>query len=416
MSSPREFDSVPISFLIFVALLWTTLPAPAQSPLPPVPDRPLRLADCLALSEGRQPSLIATRCRLAAAYSGLASLEEMRGGPLRRDLPIRRQQAQLGIAAAQADLARIQVENRYVVTRAYLSVLYSRAQRKVIDELIDDLDYLRQRVQAGVEKKERPEWTTATVDLITLYLHRAEARRAEANRGLALSLAALRESLDLGPEVCLNVADEPIPQPAVSVCREEIIAAAVARRGEAIQANLAVEVGDLEIQAQAKHRHERPVNTFAAVSDLHARNVPQPSYGEEFRPGGIPLAMPHVLVGPTARRVETAQNFNGQIAAIAHKTRNLLILEAEEAYQLWQEWSQKVHVLRAAQKVGVRLGSELHEEFRGPIKRVLETALPQSLLAAQARTDFNEALFRQAISLAALERVTGGVFCAGLEK
>jgi len=52
--------------------------------------------------------------------------------------------------------------------------------------------------------------------------------------------------------------------------------------------------------------------------------------------------------------------------------------------------------------------------FGGPKGRVIEGVLPESLLAAQARPDYNEALFRHAIALAALERVTGGAFCAGL--
>jgi hypothetical protein len=67
-----------------------------------------------------------------------------------------------------------------------------------------------------------------------------------------------------------------------------------------------------------------------------------------------------------------------------------------------------------AKKIGTRLGTELHEEFRGSLKRLIDAIVPESLLAAQARTDYNEALFRQAIALAALERVTGGAFCAGL--
>jgi hypothetical protein len=416
MRSRRKLVRAPKCLLVFALFLFGADRAFAQAPSVPLPERPLRLADCLAISQERQPSLTVARTRLAAAQSKLASLESLDGpvARLRHDLPIRRQQGQLGVDSAQADLARLETENRYVVTRAYLSVLYARAQQNALNDLVDDLRYLRERVRASVEKKERPEWTAATVDLITLYLRRAEARRAETDRGIALSLAALREALNVGPTVCLNVADEPIPQPAVRVCREDIIAAAVARRGEAIETNLASEAAALETDAQAARHGRKAVSTFAAAADLHAKHVPQPIYGEEFRPGGVPLAMPNVLVGPRAGRVETAQDLSVQAAAVAEKTRNLIILEAEEAYFGWEEWSRKVAFLGEAEKVGERLGRELHEEFRGPIKRVVETALPESLLAAQARTDYNEALFRHAIALAALERVSGGAFCAGL--
>ncbi len=417
MCSCRRRNRAP-SLLFALTLLFVpaTLTV-AQIPPPALPDRPLRLADCLAISQERQPSLAVARARLAAAQSKLASLESLNGpmARMRHDLPIRRQQAQLGIGAAQADLARLEAENRYVVTRAYLSVLYARAQRNVLDDLIEDLRYLRERVRTAVEKKERPEWTAATVDLITLYLRRTEARRAEADRGISLSLAAVREALNLAPTVCLNIADEPIPQPAVTVCREDILAAALTRRGESIETDLTAEAAALEIDAQVA-RIRRVVNTFAAGADLYAKHVPQPIYGEEFRPGGIPLAMPHVLVGPRAGRVETAQELSAQAAAVTQKTRNLIILEAEEAYYQWEEWSRKVIALGEAEKVGTRLGRRLHEEFRGPLKGLVETLVPESLLAAQARTDYNEALFRQAIALAALERVTGGAFCADLAK
>lgn len=399
-----------------IPLFFPTVDAPAQSSSTPLPDRPLHLADCLAISQERQPSLMVARARHAAAQSSLTSLESL-DGPLarmRHDLPLRRQQARLGIDAAQADLARLEIENRYVVIRSYLSVLYARAQREVLDDLINDLKYLRERVRAAVAKKERPEWSPTTVDLITLYLRRTEARKVEAERGIALSLAALREALNLEPAVCLTIVEEAIPQPQVRVCREEILAAAAARRGEVIEASLASEVAALETDIQATRCRRGPTNTFAAGSDLHAKHVPQPIYGEDFRPGGIPLAMPHVLVGPRANRVETAHDLSIQAAAVAQKTRNLALLEAEEAYYQWDEWSRKLVLLGEAKMVGTRLGGELHQEFRGSLKRLIDAILPESLLAAQARSDYNEALFRHAIALAALERVTAGAFHAGL--
>src|SRR5262249_31063237 len=147
------------------------------------------------------------------------------------------------------------------------------------------------------------------------------------------------------------------------------------------------------------------VHTFAAGADLHAHHVPPPIYGEEFRPGGMPLAMPVVLVGSRDGRADSARYYGIQAAAVAGKSRNLGVLEAEEAYCTWEEWSRKVVLYRDAQEIGTRLTGTLRQEFRGPLRRVIEGLLPESLLAAQARADYNEALFRQAIALAALERV-----------
>jgi outer membrane protein TolC len=415
MSNPRRSERVSIPLLVFLLALFTVAKVQAEAP-PPLPDHPLHLADCLAIRAERQPSLNVARARLAASQSRLRSLESLNSpvARMRHDLPIRKQQARLGIDAAQAELVRLEADTRYVVTRAYLSVLYARAQRQVLDDLIDDLRYLRERVRTTVEKKDQTEWTPATVELVTMYLRRAEARRAEAERGIALATAVVRETLSLEPTVCINIADEPIPQPAVQVCREDIIAAAVARRGEVAEANLASEAAVLETDVQGVICRRGAIHTFAAASDLHSKQVQQSIYGEDFRPGGIPLAMPSILIGPRLNRVETAQDFSIQAAAVAQKTRNLVILEAEEAYYGWQEWSQKVVVLGEAAKIGNRLGRKLSEEYRGAIKRLIDALIPESLLAAQSRTDYNEALFRHAIALAALERVTGGAFCAGL--
>ncbi len=406
----------PSLLLGLLFLLPITTFAHAQEPAVSALNHPLRLADCLAISQERQPSLAVARARLAAAQSKLTAIEALSGPAalLHHDIPVRVQQARLGVETEQADYARLQTENIYVVTRAYLSLQYARTQGHVLDELIDDLSFLRERVRASVEKKERKDWTDATVDLITLYLRRAQARRTEVDRGIDLSLAALREAMNLEPCVVLNIAEEPLPNPQVQVNRDEILAAAVARRGEAIEAGTASEAVALEVDAQGKVCRRGPVRTFAAGADLHARHVPQAIYGEEFRPGGIPLAMPTTLVGPRANRVESAQELSAQAAFVAQKTRNLIVLEVEEAYYSWREWSGKIVYFREAQRVGVRLGKSLREQFRGPISRVIEAALPETLLLAQAQTDYNEALYRHAIALANLERVTGGAFHAGL--
>jgi outer membrane protein TolC len=394
--------------------LTLVLMAASRAPAGEVPPGPLRLADCLALAHERQPALVVARARLAAAEAKLCGLEAM-GVPaevLHRDLPIRRQQARLGVEINRVGLMRLEDDTRYEVTRAYLSVLYARAQGRVIDDLIDELTYLRERVRVAVGKSERPEWTEASVDLITLRLRRAQGRRAEAERGR--EVAALREATGVGPGACLVVADEPLPRPEVRVCRAEVVAAALARRGEAQQADAATEVVGLEAQAQARVCRPASVPTFAAGADIHAGLVPQPMYGTEYRPAGMPLAMPTALAGPRPARVEAAHDFSVQAAAVAEKTRNLVALEAEEAYFTWEEWSRKAAVYGDAEGVGARLSRTLREEIRGPLKRVLDTVLPESQLLAQTRADYNEALFRQAVALAELERVTAGGFCAGL--
>ena len=169
-------------------------PREAQTPPVVLPNGPLRLADCLAISRERQPILTVahpSRHRSEQARRAWKVWTDLWCG-INHDRPMRLQQAKTEHPGSRPNCRIHRVENRYVVTRLYISVLYSRAQRSVLDDLVDDLTELRRRVQESVEKKERPEWTATTVDLITLYLRRAEAQRAKALGGINLSLAALR--------------------------------------------------------------------------------------------------------------------------------------------------------------------------------------------------------------------------------
>src|SRR5690349_16508546 len=78
-----------------VLFLAAVAAAPAQTPESAVPNRPLRLAECLAINHQRQPSLVVARARLAAAQTKVAALEGLSGPTslLHPALPERRQQA-----------------------------------------------------------------------------------------------------------------------------------------------------------------------------------------------------------------------------------------------------------------------------------------------------------------------------------
>ena len=79
--------------------------------------------------------------------------------------------------------------------------------------------------------------------------------------------------------------------------RDEIVALALARRGEMVQVVTAAEVTDLEVAAQDKSFMPR-VTTFAFGADIHAHPVPQGISNNEYRPGATGLEMPPSLAGP----------------------------------------------------------------------------------------------------------------------
>jgi outer membrane protein TolC len=370
----------------------------------------------LRIALEQQPALAAHRASLAAAdtaYRGLVKLH----APvfLARDLPIRRHQAHLGLAIAEAGLTQAEAETNYAVTRTYYGVLYARAQLRTAQGVATSLRFYQERVSELVKKGETREWTTSTVDKITLYLRLAETRQAEATRGIDRATAALREAMGVPPEYAVQVAEGRLPSPTLSVNRAEIVALALERRGELIQATTAAEVVDLEITAQGKTCLPT-ARTFAAGADLHARPVPQGISNSEYRPGATSLEMPTLFAGPRSYRVERARDFSARAAAVVDKTRNLVALDAEDAYFKWEEASRKVPMTREAAETGARLSKNTRQDFTAGQKVRIEDILTNEVLAGQAQGSYNEALYLQIIALADLQRVTAGGFNAGFTK
>lgn len=392
----------------------TETPVPQTAATNPETPPPLTLAECMRVALQQQPALTAQRASLAAAEEGYRGAEELRVPVfLARDLPLRRQQACLGVSIAAAGLNQAEWETVYAVTRTYFGVVYARQQLRVVQDLVNSLRFYQERVRDLVAKGESPkEWTTSTVDKITVYVGLAEVRRSEALNGIEKAKAALREAMGIGPETAIRVADQSLPNPTTTVKREGIVNLALGRRGELMQVSMAAQVTDLEVQAQGKTFLPQ-AKTFAYGADIHARPVPQGMSNREYRPGATGLEMPVSLAGPRASRVEHAQDLNTRAAAVVDKTRNLIALEAEAMYFKWEDASRRVTSGQTAEQAGTRLAKNTREDFRAAQRVKIEDLLMNEALAAQAVASYNEALYDLVVALADLQRVTAGGFDAG---
>src|SRR5262249_18311102 len=146
------------------------------------------------------------------------------------------------------------------------------------------------------------------------------------------------------------------------ICRDDIIAWALARRGELVQASLAAEITHLEVEAQGTSCRPK-METFAAAGDIHARQVPQGISNADYRPGAIPPEMPTMLAGSRSQRMERARSLSARAAAVADKARNLIALEAEDTYLKWLEASRKVSFTREAGAKADKLAEDLRKDF-----------------------------------------------------
>src|SRR5262249_40216406 len=146
---------------------------------------------------------------------------------LARDLPIRREQAALGVTIAAASLEQAQQETVYAVTRLYHTVLYARAQKTVTDGVVVHMSATRKTVDDLIKAGAR-DVTTSTRDKIDVYLGLAQNKQAEATQGVDRALAALREAIGLEPGCPVSIAEKDLPSPNLTIDQCEIVSLALA--------------------------------------------------------------------------------------------------------------------------------------------------------------------------------------------
>ena len=225
-------------------------------------------------------------------------------------------------------------------------------------------------------------------------------------------MAALREAIGVGLDFPLDVAEGTLPD-AVEVVtaeqKDELIAAALANRGEMIQVNAANQVTCLEVTAQARQWFRPTTKTFAAASDIHAKPIPQGVANGEYRPGAIGLEMPVFFVGNRQTRIARAQDLNARAGAVVDKTQNLIALEVEATFLKMREAQQNAAVLAGSLKDARSLADRVKGRFDNG-KMTAGDLLQAQTLESTTKAQLNEAKYNYALALAALERVTSGAY------
>jgi outer membrane protein TolC len=419
-----------VSSLVAPSLLALSGATLADQPVPParlpaveasVPDAPapvqvLDLCACKALALQKQPAIAAAQASFAVAIARQQALEKLCVPTfLQRDLPKRREQAALGITAAQEGVRQAEIDTLFAVQFCYVSYLYANAQNRLVDDVLRQIQRLHKELKE-LEKagdKEAPA-LVAKVEALNLLV---DGRRAEAVIGAQRALSSLREAIGLDGE-CLLVQDLPaLPAPCVTPDLKEVVALALERRPEIIQASIGAQVSNLEICAQRARLLSLTVWTFAAGSDIHANPLPSASFWPNYRPGAVGPEMPVTINGKRGDRVEQARIYNSRAHSVLEKTQNLIRLETEQAFFRWKEASVKLaNFHRGVERARVALPDL---EKAGTIPRTpvaLATFLDTARLLTDLRFELNRARYEMLVALIALERATAGGFCAGLDK
>jgi outer membrane protein TolC len=405
-----------------VLLSWAggTLAAESQpAPLPAVAPAPrvLDLQQCRDLARAQQPAIAAAHASLDAAIDKQQALDKLRfASIIQRDLPARRKQAAVGVEASQAAITQAECDTIYGVTFSYLSALYANEQLEVADAAIEDLKRLLESVDKSVKSGDaRREIGTPQVELIKAHLLVAQGRREEAVQGLQRASSALREALGVAPDCPLALAQSKLPELNTTPDKDQIIALALARRGEMAQASAAYQATCFEIEAQ-RSTFFFSGKTFAIGSDIHSYPIPLADHGDNYRPGAVGIEMPSLLAGTRGDRVHQAETYHNRAGAVVEKTRNLITLDAEQTYFKWLEASKKVPYFREA-SAAANKAAEPYRSFNPGAggKGTVEDVLNSGLYSTSVQLQLNQARYQALVGLAGLERATACGFCPGFE-
>ena len=369
-----------LSGLAAPVLFSITPQAPAADPAPPPPPPPpavvvpapvaiqvFDLRMCRDYAVEHQPAVAAAREALAAAQLKCEALQNLRGlsALLARDLPVRRQQAALGVTVAQAEVDAAEWDARYSAAYCYLAALYAREQQRTAQDILEKplgLNYLHDTVESIVKNGLRKDVTEKHQQLVDSYRALVAGRKAEADQGYERAIAALREAMNIGPGCRIELADTRLPACDAVPDRDQIVQLAVARRGEVVMATTAEQVLCLEVDAQGRLLLPS-ARTFASGADIHAHVLPAAQYDPEYRPGPVGPEMPANLIGSRHERQDQAEAYHARGEAVAEKTRNLIALEAEDAYLRWAQYDTEAKKLAEAAKGFDDYAGDLSHKF-----------------------------------------------------
>lgn len=184
---------------------------------------------------------------------------------------------------------------------------------------------------------------------------------------------------------------------------------ALCRRPELALAAAGADAFRLEVYAQGAVRFKKTVPTLATGSDIKAREVPGTirELGGMYKPGAIMPEMPPQLVGNQADRVARAMAYSQRADAVFEKAKNLVHLEAENAYHEYDLAAKNVLGGKRKFEFAKDLMERVRENADNP-KAEREQLVRGYIDAAKAQSDYVESVWQYLLTLAHLERVTAG--------
>jgi len=320
----------------------------------------------------------------------------------------RHQQAQLGVQAASADLAKSRQQTVFDVTQAYLAVQLAHELTQVLDDAAGHFRAIERLVKALID--EGDEYVTP-VDS-----HRARALRllAESEKigteqAADLAYEALRQAMGLEPGAEFEIADQHLTVHKQDIELPAILDKAMVRRPELAKARLGVQITELE-RKLARANYLPDIGLFARFGTIDDDGgFPNPNDRQEWA-AGVTLGVPIYTGGRRGAQQRQAGFQQAQAGQVRQLARQLITLEVQKAYLEYLEMSQRLPVAKeAVQETNAAL--EAYRSLRADIE---EKAMPDYyedlvnawVLHSLARTSYYKTVFQYNLSLAKIRLVT----------
>lgn len=374
----------------------------------PTSETKLGLHECVAIAMERQPNLRAAYASLRASEIGNRSLANL--GPIAKlfspDLPYRKMQGERGLTIGQADVIKVQQETLYDVTRLYYTYIYARQQEQTANDIIDQMEVFYGIAKELVEKGAEPKLNQFSLFRMEDAIAEVKKPRITARIGQSKALAALKEAMGVEQSFSFVPRDTEMPLMGGEVTREQVVELALTRRPELVLAAAGVDAFRLEVCAQNAILRRKQVPTLASGSDLHSRALPTAHRNGEYRPGALSPEMPASLVGTRDERVARAREYSNRQESVLDKTRNLVELEATNAYLDWYSSAERLKLA----KVRFESSQKMVELSRrsAPNIREYDQLILNEALAAKSQAEYLESVYENIKALATLDRVTAG--------
>lgn len=371
------------------------------------------LGECIAIALERQPSLRAVRSSQDGSAAGMQALNNIGrlGQLLSPDLPVRKEQAQRGAIAVAADVQKTHNEVVHDVTRLYYTVVYARQVGVIADDVVAQVELLTKIGRDVLNSATPGKMTKLKLDAMEIGLRDARKLQLMARQGERQAYAALREAMAVQDGERFVVKDKELPVMAqnVPLTEELVVELALCRRPELALAAAGADAFRLEVYAQSAVRFRKTVPTLATGGDIKAREVPATvrDLKLQYKPGAIIPEMPPQLVGNQADRVSRAMAYSQRADAVFEKARNLVRLEAENAFFEYDYASKLVVEGKAKFEFGKDMMERVKELVDNP-NAERDQLVGGYVQAAKAQSDYVEAVWQYLLTLAHLERVTAG--------